>query len=93
VIKQTVMTSVYGVTRIGARAQIQARLTEKLQVDANAIISERQEYEIYCAAHYLAGLTLEALESMFGKAKDIMAWLSECAKLVAKEVGKHIYTV
>jgi DNA-directed RNA polymerase len=92
VIKQTVMTSVYGVTRIGARAQIQARLTEKLQVDANAILSERQEYEIYCASNYLAGLTLVALESMFGRAKDIMAWLSECAKLVAKEVGKHIYT-
>ena len=93
VIKQTVMTSVYGVTRIGARAQIQARLTEKLQVDANAVLSEQQEYEIYCAAHYLAGLTLDALESMFSRAKDIMVWLAECAKLVAKEVGKHMYTV
>ena len=31
VIKQTVMTSVYGVTRTGARAQVQARLTERIR--------------------------------------------------------------
>jgi DNA-directed RNA polymerase len=30
VIKQTVMTSVYGVTRLGARMQIQSKLEEKI---------------------------------------------------------------
>jgi DNA-directed RNA polymerase len=38
VVKQTVMTSVYGVTQSGARAQIQARLLEKLQSDASVIL-------------------------------------------------------
>lgn len=90
VIKQTVMTSVYGVTRIGAREQIQARLTEKLYADTNEILSTQREYEIYCAAHYLAGLTLTALEAMFVRAKAIMDWLAECAKLVAVEVGEHM---
>ena len=87
VIKQTVMTSVYGVTRIGARQQIQARLTEKLYEHNNAILSTQQEYEVYCAAHYLAGLTLTALEEMFTRAKKIMDWLADCANLVAAEVG------
>ncbi|KAJ1396312.1 mitochondrial single-subunit RNA polymerase, partial [Ochromonadaceae sp. CCMP2298] len=83
VIKQTVMTSVYGVTRVGARAQIEARLKEKLHSDQNAIISPESEKEIYAAAQYLAGLTLDSLAEMFKSARDIMDWLGQCAKLVS----------
>jgi len=49
VIKQTVMTSVYGVTRPGARAQVVNRLEEKLRVDSSHIFSPEMEREIFGA--------------------------------------------
>jgi DNA-directed RNA polymerase len=72
-IKQTVMTSVYGVTWVGAREQIQKRLKEKKEVD------EDMEYK--CAA-YLATVTLKSLGEVFSSAKAIMEWLNEIAHLV-----------
>lgn len=50
VVKQTVMTSVYGVTRIGARAQIQARLEEKLTTDRATIKSPEADRDIFEAS-------------------------------------------
>lgn len=86
VVKQTVMTSVYGVTRIGARAQIFARLEEKLSPDSKKsitdIVFERQLFE---ASSYLADLTLLSLREMFTGARDIMDWLATCAHLVASQ--------
>jgi DNA-directed RNA polymerase len=76
------MTSVYGVTRVGARQQIEARLKEKLHSDQNALISQESEKEIYAAAQYLAGLTLDSLAEMFKSAKEIMDWLGHCAKVL-----------
>ena len=53
VVKQTVMTSVYGVTRVGARAQVQARLEERLQDDRSAISSPEAEKEIFEASRWV----------------------------------------
>jgi len=39
--------------------------------------------EIYEAARYLATVTLNKLAELFSSARDIMAWLSQCASLVA----------
>ena len=50
VIKQTVMTSVYGVTPIGARLQIGARLREKLYGDAEVTLDQEQDQVVYDAA-------------------------------------------
>ncbi|XP_027350568.1 DNA-directed RNA polymerase 2B, chloroplastic/mitochondrial-like isoform X2 [Abrus precatorius] len=72
-VKQTVMTSVYGVTYIGAREQIKRRLKEK-----NAISDDT---ELYGASCYAAKVTLTALEEMFQGARGIMTWLGDCAKL------------
>lgn len=83
VIKQTVMTSVYGVTSIGARNQIQARLNEKIIGDASAIATREQEAKVYHAACYLAGVTLDSITEMFSNARSIMQWLTLCAKAVA----------
>lgn len=83
VIKQTVMTSVYGVTMIGARSQVEARLREKLLPDANAITTKEYEREIFEASMYLANCTLDSLGEMFSNAKDIMDWLGQCAAVVA----------
>ena len=50
VIKQTVMTSVYGVTRIGARAQIQARLEERLMNDPSTVKSPEVDRDVFEAS-------------------------------------------
>lgn len=83
VIKQTVMTSVYGVTRTGARAQIQARITEKILSNPSMVMDPEIEKSVFAASMYLANLTLASLEEMFSGAKDIMDWLGNCSKLVA----------
>jgi len=51
VIKQTVMTSVYGVTFIGARQQIQRQLKDKKIYETNG--------ELYRASKYLAKITIK----------------------------------
>ena len=83
VIKQTVMTSVYGVTRTGARAQIQARITERILSNPSMVMDPEIEKKVFAASMYLANLTLASLEEMFSGAKDIMDWLGNCSKLVA----------
>ncbi|PWA84154.1 DNA-directed RNA polymerase 2B [Artemisia annua] len=77
-VKQTVMTSVYGVTYIGARDQIKRRLLERSNVAADSA-------EIFGAACYAAKITLAALGEMFEGARDIMNWLGDCAKIIASE--------
>jgi DNA-directed RNA polymerase len=73
-VKQTVMTSVYGVTFVGARQQIQARLKER-----NALAEEMR----YRAACYAARSTLQGLDEMFTNAREVMDWLGEAASIVA----------
>uniref|UniRef100_A0A6M2EIW6 DNA-directed RNA polymerase n=1 Tax=Populus davidiana TaxID=266767 RepID=A0A6M2EIW6_9ROSI len=75
-VKQTVMTSVYGVTYIGARDQIKRRLKERGLTDNS---------EIFSCSCYAAKVTLTALGEMFEAARSIMKWLGECAKIIASE--------
>jgi DNA-directed RNA polymerase len=84
VIKQTVMTSVYGVTFIGAKTQIKARLYEAFNIDS-ALMSSSEDKEIYGLATYLADITLQSLREVFQNAKRIMDWLGEVSYKVAKE--------
>lgn len=74
-VKQTVMTSVYGVTYIGARDQIKRRLKERCAVEDDS--------ELFAASCYAAKTTLTALEEMFEAARSIMGWLGDCAKVIA----------
>ncbi|KAJ6794908.1 DNA-directed RNA polymerase 1B, mitochondrial-like [Iris pallida] len=76
-VKQTVMTSVYGVTYVGAREQIKRRLKER------GVIAD--ESELFSASCYVAKTTLTALGEMFQAARDIMGWLGDCAKIIASE--------
>ncbi|XP_022728125.1 DNA-directed RNA polymerase 2B, chloroplastic/mitochondrial-like isoform X2 [Durio zibethinus] len=76
-VKQTVMTSVYGVTYIGARDQIKRRLKER-----DVITDDK---ELFGASCYAAKTTLIALGEMFQAARAIMNWLGECAKIIASE--------
>jgi DNA-directed RNA polymerase len=87
VIKQTVMTSVYGVTGTGARAQVQARLVDKyLETHPGMILTREMDTELFFAGHYVATLTLKSLGQMFGSANSIMEWLGECSMLVSEQV-------
>ena len=79
VVKQTVMTSVYGVTLIGAKEQIKARLSELTTVDW----PQPREAAIATAALYLAKVTLHSLYSAFEGARRIQDWLSDCATRMA----------
>eukprot|EP01127_Copromyxa_protea_P018049 TRINITY_DN5595_c0_g1_i1.p1 TRINITY_DN5595_c0_g1~~TRINITY_DN5595_c0_g1_i1.p1 ORF type:complete len:970 (-),score=195.17 TRINITY_DN5595_c0_g1_i1:17-2752(-) len=76
VIKQTVMTSVYGVTFIGARKQIQSNLLSRFP--------NFPEEHLFEATLYIARHTFDALDEMFHGAKAIMEWLSVCANIVCK---------
>eukprot|EP00743_Colponemidia_sp_Colp-15_P004738 GILK01005103.1.p1 GENE.GILK01005103.1~~GILK01005103.1.p1 ORF type:complete len:1028 (-),score=159.11 GILK01005103.1:222-3236(-) len=77
VVKQTVMTSVYGVTFIGARKQIEGQLKDRLP--------DAEETELYRMAVYLARLTLNSLGELFEGARQIMDWLALCARLIAQK--------
>uniref|UniRef100_A0A6N2N6W8 DNA-directed RNA polymerase n=1 Tax=Salix viminalis TaxID=40686 RepID=A0A6N2N6W8_SALVM len=76
-VKQTVMTSVYGVTYVGAREQIKRRLEEKGHITDDRLL--------FSASCYAAKVTLTALGELFQAARDIMGWLGDCAKVIASE--------
>ncbi|GLT66444.1 hypothetical protein SLA2020_388090 [Shorea laevis] len=76
-VKQTVMTSVYGVTYIGARDQIKKRLKERCAI--------ADDNELFAASCYAAKTTMTALGEMFEAARSIMSWLGDCAKVIASE--------
>ncbi|KAK9697452.1 hypothetical protein RND81_08G038400 [Saponaria officinalis] len=76
-VKQTVMTSVYGVTFVGAREQIKRRLEEKGLITDDRLL--------FSAACYSAKVTMSALGELFQAARGIMDWLGDCAKVIASE--------
>lgn len=78
VVKQSVMTNVYGVTFIGARQQIQNQLED------NKAISK--EYLTRCAS-YIAKLVFGSISTMFGGATQIQHWLANSAKIISRSAG------
>ncbi|NXA07428.1 RPOM protein, partial [Sapayoa aenigma] len=75
VVKQTVMTVVYGVTRYGGRLQIEKRLKE---------IDNFPEEYLWEASHYLVRQVFNSIKEMFSATRDIQNWLTESAKLISK---------
>ncbi|MCJ8737740.1 hypothetical protein PDJAM_G00027500 [Pangasius djambal] len=75
VVKQTVMTVVYGVTRYGGRLQIEKRLKE---------IDDFPKEYIWDASHYLVHQVFSSLKEMFTGTREIQDWLTESARLIAK---------
>lgn len=69
------MTSVYGVTFVGARMQIQNRLKER-----GALPNEKLRYEVAC---YAAKQTIASLRDMFSNARAVMDWLTGCAMVIS----------
>ena len=83
VVKQTVMTSVYGVTFIGARKQIQSKLEDAL-IDRQTLHPD-WETEVYEASCYAAQVTMQSMGNLFNSAREIMDWLGSCARTVADQ--------
>lgn len=77
VVKQTVMTTVYGVTFIGAKEQVSRQLN-----DLNSIPVE----DVWRCASYLASRIMECIGDLFKGAQAIQEWLSESALLIAKSI-------
>ncbi|XP_009874804.1 PREDICTED: DNA-directed RNA polymerase, mitochondrial-like, partial [Apaloderma vittatum] len=75
VVKQTVMTVVYGVTRYGGRLQMEKRLKE---------IDDFPEEYLWEASHYLVKQVFNGIKEMFSATRDIQNWLTESAKLIAQ---------
>ena len=74
VVKQTVMTNVYGVTYAGARQQVRKKL-EELMPD----MVDTPEMNFGLLSSYVAKKIFEALSTMFEGAHHIQHWLGQCA--------------
>ena len=81
VVKRTVMTSVYGVTYIGARQQIQEKIEEKLEEQGRDL--DEINYEVFRSSGYLAEVTMNVIGDLFTGAKETMNWLTQCARLLS----------
>ena len=77
VVKQTVMTTVYGVTFIGAKNQVMRQLADRGDVPAE---------DLFAAASYLAKVIMSCIGNLFSGAQKIQDWLSFSAKVIAKSI-------
>ncbi|GAA6062188.1 hypothetical protein JCM10212_001352 [Sporobolomyces blumeae] len=77
VVKQTVMTTVYGVTFIGAKNQIQRQLKDRGDIPAE---------HLYLCSLYLGRLVLDSIGDIFKGATGIQTWLNRCARLISKSI-------
>lgn len=80
VVKQSVMTNVYGVTFIGARQQIQS------QLEGNPAIPKEK---VTACASYLAKLVFASISTMFGGATKIQHWLADAARIISRSAGPN----
>lgn len=85
-VKQTVMTSVYGVTDYGANAQVRKWLTEAVNKgDINGFDNNNEQgvNEIFKVANYIAKHTVNAIGKANTPAYLTMLWLKDCAYKIA----------
>ncbi|TFK29098.1 mitochondrial RNA polymerase [Coprinopsis marcescibilis] len=84
VVKQTVMTTVYGVTFVGARDQIEGQLEARGDIPIE---------ECWNTAGYLAKKVLHCIGDTFQGARGIQNWLNICARLVSKSIAPERFQV
>ncbi|CAH0588916.1 unnamed protein product [Chrysodeixis includens] len=81
VIKQTVMTTVYGVTKFGARLQIAKQLKD---------IDDFPKEHVWACSQYLTAKTFDSLREMFTSTKLIQDWFTDCAKVISAVCGESV---
>lgn len=79
-VKQPMMTTVYGVTFAGMRGQQQALLRE----------AGLKDKELSDAATFLARTTKAAIGDICRSASDAMQWMATCARLIARKAGRDV---
>ena len=82
VVKQTVMTNVYGVTFIGAKRQVQKQLEDLMPEFPDTANINR-----HAAASYIAKKIFKSLSTMFNGAHDIQYWLTDCAARISDSIS------
>jgi len=90
VVKRTVMTNVYGVTFMGAKAQVE----EQLRSLFPNFQETKQVKNLTSVALYVAFKIFEALGKIFNGAQEIQYWLGECGHRITSSLDadqvKHI---
>ena len=84
IVKQPVMTNIYGVTQYGAKKQIEARLKEF------GLIPAEDEPLMRKAREYLTQKVFSALDELFVKARQIQNWLEYCATEICRSVPLQV---
>lgn len=82
VVKQTVMTNVYGVTFLGAQRQVRKQLDPILSK-----ATHRTDPAFMEAPAYVAKKIFGALSTMFNGAHDIQFWLGDCASRITESLS------
>lgn len=77
VVKQTVMTTVYGVTYIGAKNQVMRQLADR---------GDTPVEDLWISASYLAKAIMECIGDLFSGANMIQDWLTMTARLISKSI-------
>ena len=80
-VKQTIMTTVYGVTKFGAKAQIGKQLVNQDGFDSS---------DVGPGSMYLANKTFESLNELFESSQTIQNWLTECSNIICHNFGKCV---
>lgn len=79
IVKQTVMTNVYGVTFLGAMKQVRKQLIDHYP--------ELPSEEHNKSSFYIAKKIFEALSTMFSGAHEIQYWLGDCASRITQSLS------
>ena len=82
VVKQTVMTNVYGVTFAGAKLQVLKQLD-----DLNPKIPDFSDIDRLKATSYIVRKIFKSLSTMFSGAHDIQYWLTDCAARISESIS------
>lgn len=80
VVKQTVMTNVYGVTFLGAIRQVRRQIDDLLPEVKEAQLSGK-------ASSYIARKIFKGLGALFTGAHEIQYWLGDCANRISSSIS------
>ena len=84
IVKQTVMTNVYGVTFMGARRQVHRQLEEMFPDFPDTGLINRSTASIYIAKGIF-----KALANLFNGAHDIQYWLTDSAARISESISSE----
>lgn len=80
IVKQTVMTNVYGVTFVGARLQVRKQLDDLLPDLKEKKLASK-------ASSYIARKIFKGLGTLFNAAHEIQYWFGDCANRISSSIS------